>query len=200
MSDHIRLSLWFASQTQAQLLPRLAHAVAALPAEALERGVRAFTVTALSFAEPPLLDERAESGLPLDDALAQMRSFLADDCACELELTWQLWIYQQNSWRQTPQPLTFSALGPAFADAARDGHLTVDFGLDEAFLAELAPWNDDTRRHLQANITQLLVYCHRVQQQLQPQRRRLWSETEADWTEKLMRRLDRAAGAPPTTA
>lgn len=195
MSDHIRLSLWFASQTKAQILPRLARAVEALPAEARERGVREFSVTALNWGEPPVLDERADEGVVVAEAIDQMREFVSDDCACELQLSWLLWSFQTGEWKQTPQTLVFSAIGPMFGDAAEtEGHLTVDFGLDEAFLAELAPWNGDTRQHLQANIMQLLVYCHRVQEALQPVRRRLWSEGEADWTQKLMRRLDSAAG------
>lgn len=201
MSDHIRLSLWFASQTKAQILPRLARAIEVLPAEAQERGVRDFSVAALSWSEPPLLDEHADEGVPVAAAVEQMREFVTDDCACALQLGWMLWTYEQGTWTQAPRTLEFTAVGPLFADGGEsEGHLMVDFGLDEAFLAELAPWNDDTRRHLQANIIQLLVYCHRVQEALEPTRRRLWSEVEADWTQKLMRRLDSALDQPGAPA
>ncbi|MGH9466923.1 MAG: hypothetical protein ACRD1Y_06170 [Terriglobales bacterium] len=196
MSDPIRLSLWFAAHTGAQILPRLAEAVAAVPQEARERGVNQFSVVALDWSEAAILDERTLPGTAVDPAAAieAMRPFVQDDCACELELQWLLWTYG-DSWTQTPQPLRITSFGPAFGGgAARDeGQLAVDFGLDEAFLAESAPWNKETRQRLQANIVQLLVYCRKVQEQLRPARRRLWSEGEGDWTEKLNQRLRMAS-------
>ena len=203
MSDSIRLSLWFSTQTTAQILPHLAHVVELLPAEALERGVRSLSVTALDWSEPALVEERYETGIPLAAALEQMREFVQADCAGELELAWLLWSYdperarpdgpaaEDEGWLQVPQTLRCSSLGPQFADglAAAEGHVVVDFGLDEAFLAELAPWNASTRRHLQANILQLLAFSRKVELQLRPQRRRLWSEGEADWTQRLLRRI-----------
>lgn len=200
MSDSIRLSLWFSTQTAAQILPHLAHVIELLPVEALERGVRSLSVTALDWSEPALLEERYEAGIPLAAALDQMREFVQADCACELELAWLLWSYDSQAepkdgddeaWLQTPHTLRCSSLGPQFADglAGEEGHVVVDFGLDEAFLAELAPWNASTRRHLQANILQLLAFSRKVELQLRPQRRRLWSEGEADWTQRLLRRI-----------
>lgn len=195
MSDRIRLSFWFESQTRAQVLPRLADAAAVLPEEALGRGVQQYSVVALDWNEPALLEERPEGGVPLAVAIEAMREFVHEDCAGEVELAWLLWSYNSGAWRQAPHPLRLSSLGAGFAaqNVREEGDLTVDFGLDEAFLAELAPWNRETRQHLQANIVQLLVYCHKLQQQLRPMQRRLWSEGEDDWTEKLTRRLKLAA-------
>ncbi|HUX67426.1 MAG TPA: hypothetical protein VMV31_08045 [Terriglobales bacterium] len=192
------MSLWFSTQTAAQILPHLAQVVELLPAEALQRGVRSLSVTALDWSEPALLEERYHTGIPLPAALEPMRPLVQADCACELELAWLLWGYHPDGaagadegWRQTPHTLRCSSLGPLFGDglAAQEGHVVVDFGLDEAFLAELAPWNASTRRHLQANILQLLAFSRKVELQLRPQRRRLWSEGEADWTQRLLRRI-----------
>lgn len=192
MSDHIRLSLWFSTHTEAEILPHLADVARVLPAEALERGVRQLAVTALDWNEPALIEERFESGgIPLEAALAAMRDFAQPDCACELELAWLLWRYDGQAWEQVPHPLVCTSFGSDFAAglAAQEGHVVVDFGLDEAFLAELAPWDAATRGHLQANILQLLAFSLRLQNQLQPLRRRLWSDTEADWSQKLLARL-----------
>lgn len=196
MSDHIRLSLWFGTQTAAQVLPRLAQAVEVLPAEARERGVRQLAVTALDWSQPPLLEERFDAGIALELALELMRAWAHEDCACELELAWLLWRYGASGWEQVPHPVRCVSLGPLFGEglAAEEGHLQIDFGLDEAFLAELAPWEGATRAHLQANILQLLAFSHKLQTQLQPRRRRLWSEGEEDWTRKLVLRLQDAEG------
>lgn len=196
MSDRIRLSLWFEGQTKAQMLPRLALAAETLPQEAVERGVQQFAVTAVDWSEAPLLDERAKPGVVISDAVEAMREFAQEDCACEIEMTWSLWTYAGGKWNQSPQPLRLTSMGGQFGDASiRDeGDLIVDFGMDEAFLAELAPWNRETRQHLQANIVQLLVYSRRLEERLKPVQRRLWSEDEeGDWTEKLKQRLEMAS-------
>ena len=178
------------------MLPRLAAVAEALPEEALERGVQQLSVSALDWSEPPLLEERVSSGVPVRVAIEQMREFVQEDCACELEMAWLLWTYGDNGWVQSAQPVTCTSLGPAFADGlcAEEGHLQVDFGMDEAFLAEQAPWDASTRAHLQANILQLLAFSHKAQRQLQPLRRKLWGESEADWTQKLSLRLQAAEG------
>jgi|GEM_PF-1163314 len=193
MSEHIRLSLWFGTQPAVQVLPRLVQAAEQLPAEALERGVRRLSVTALEWQQAALIEEEFDEGIPLASAIAQMKEFFQPDCACQVDMTWMLWKFDREEWKQVPHRLQLASLGPSFGERAgsaqEEGHVTVDFGLDEAFLAEQAPWNVETRRHLQANILQLLAYCHKTQQKMQPQRRLLWSEDESDWTQKLMRRL-----------
>lgn len=190
------MGLWFEGQTKAQVLPRLALAAETLPQEAVERGVQQFAVTAVNWSEAPLVDERAQPGVAISEAMESMREFVQEDCACEIEMTWSLWSYSAGKWNQSPQPLRLTSMGGAFGDAGiRDeGDLIIDFGMDEAFLAELAPWNRETRQHLQANIVQLLVYCRRLEERLQPVQRRLWSEDEeGDWTEKLKQRLEMAS-------
>lgn len=186
--------MWFDSQTTAQVLPRLAHAAEVLPIEALERGVRQFRVAALNWSEPALVDQRVTAGITVAQAMEEMRGFVHEDCACEMELAWMLWRHTETGWEQAPHAVRISSLGPRFGERpGEEGHVIVDFGLDEPFLAAAAPWNADTRRHLQANILQLLAYCHKVQQQMRPRMRRLWSDEDEDWTAKLVRRLQDAA-------
>ncbi|MGH9483958.1 MAG: hypothetical protein ACRD1F_02785 [Terriglobales bacterium] len=124
-----------------------------------------------------------------------MRELVQDDCACEVEMAWQVWTYTSGKWNQRPLPLRLISVGPKFGGGVvqEEGDLTVDFGLDEDFLAELAPWNRETRQHLQANIMQLLVYCRRLEERTRPAKRRLWSEGESDWTNKLSQRLRMAS-------
>ncbi|MGH9415136.1 MAG: hypothetical protein ACRD01_00765 [Terriglobales bacterium] len=195
MSDRIRLSLWFSTHTGAEMLPRLQRAAELLPSETLERGVGEVAVTAVSWAEAALLEERFEQGVTLEEAMDQLRRFAAGDCVCELELAWLLWVCEPD-WRQSPHALRLSSVGPDFGATTdgqgNDGHLLVDFGLDEPFLAELAPPNTETRRHLQANILQLLAYVKKIEQQLRPRALRLWSEGEGNWLERLAQRLQAA--------
>ncbi|MGH9482660.1 MAG: hypothetical protein ACRD1L_11285 [Terriglobales bacterium] len=192
MSDHIRLSLWFPTQTAAQVLPHLQRTAETLPSEAVEGGVRELSVVALDWSQTPLFQMRYERGIPLAPAIEQMREFVQEDCACEIVLAWLLWIYGPKGWEQAPQPVRVSSLGPSFEPglAKDEGQVVVDFGLDEVFLAELAPWDVSTRRHLQANILQLLAFTRMVEEKLRPQNRRLWSEGEENWTTRLLARIE----------
>lgn len=166
------------------------------------RGVRQFSVVPIDWNEPAVIEERPEAGVSAEEAIEAMREFMHEDCAAEIELSWLLWTYSGGSWQQAPHQLRFTGMGPAFGggSAREDGQISVDFGLDEAFLADLAPWNRETRQHLQANIIQLLVYAHRLQEQLHPAERRLWSDGESDWTAKLTRRLELASSEAGTGA
>ncbi|HVB39768.1 MAG TPA: hypothetical protein VNE83_02630 [Terriglobales bacterium] len=200
----MRFSLWFAEHTASEVLPRLRAAAEALPPEALQRGVRQWTVQALEWSEPPLLEESGESGesagepgTAIEVAIGHLAEFAQADCACSLEMEWLLWEFGDEGWKQTPHAVICRSLGPEFGGgtaASEEGQLQIELGGDEPFVAELAPWDASTRRHLQANILQLLALCHAVQRRLQPARRKLWSESEADWTEKLALRLQNTEG------
>ncbi|HEY7837911.1 MAG TPA: hypothetical protein VIC54_04885 [Terriglobales bacterium] len=207
----MRFSLWFDEHTANDVLPRLRAAAEALPPEAVQRGVRQWTVQALEWSEPPLLEESAESaerasepegsmveaGATIEVAIAHLAEFAQADCACSLEMEWMLWEFGDEGWKQTPHAVICRSLGPEFGGgtaAADEGQVLIELGGDEPFVAERAPWDVSTRRRLQANILQLLALCHAVQRRLQPVRRKLWSESEADWTEKLALRLQNTEG------
>lgn len=194
----MRFSLWFDSQEMNDLLPRLGAAAAALPPEALRRGAREWSVQAVDWDEPPLLEESAESDqevTTIEAAIAHLAEFAQDDCACSLEMEWMLWEYGEQGWKHAPHPVIIRSLGPSFDNGDReDGEVVIELGADDPFVAEMAPWDANTRHHLQANILQLLAYCHAVQRRLQPVRRRLWSENEADWTARLTLRLQNTEG------
>lgn len=200
MSQAIRFSLWFSEHETNDVLPRLGAAAEALPPEAVQRGVREWTVQAVDWNEPPLLEESTENNQPgtsLPAALAHLAEFAQPDCTCSLELEWMLWTFGAEGWKHGPHPVVIRSFGPDFGAggrAAEEGQVLIEFGPDEPFVAELAPWDAATRQHLQTNILQLLAFCHAVQRRLQPQRRKLWSEDENDWTTRLSLRLQNIEG------
>lgn len=173
------------------MLPRLAQAVESLPPEVVKAGVRGVTLHPLAWSEPALVDESYPSGVPLAEALDQLRTFLHDDCAAELTVQWPLWSWTDSAWKSSPHPLLIAVLGADFEEGAyrEQGHLRLDFGLDEAFLAELAPENEDRRHHLEFNILRLLGVARALQTRLKPERRRLWSESDGELTARLLERL-----------
>lgn len=178
-------------------MQRLATAAGALAPEAAPE-VESLAVTAVEWSEPPVLEQRPQPPLAVEEAIAVMAGFFHADCAAEVEMSWPLWQFGREGWRRQPARLVCTTLGPGFAAgaAADEGQVQVDFGMDELYLAELAPWDRATRMHLQTNIAQLLAGSLQLQHRLQPRRRRLWSEGGGDWSERLAERLRQAAAAP----
>lgn len=195
MSERIHFSFWFLTQTPAEMLQRLSILISSLPAETQERGVLGISSTALSWSEPALIDERYDPPVPPADALEQLREYLQEDAAAEIEMAWMLWVYEDGQWKHKPQPIRFICIGTEFdKDEPREvgkglGHLLVEFGLDEPFLAENTPWGTETRRHVQANIMLLLAYLRQLQVRMGLCVSRLWSDEVEDWSSKLVRRM-----------
>lgn len=191
MSDAIHLSLWFPEQHETRILPRLAEALGLFPASAGQEGVLALRVLPIDWTESPALDERFPTPLPLEEALPLVEEFVHEDFAFEFELAWDLWQWDGEKWTKAPSRVVIIALGDQFADGVvrEQGHLLFDLGSDELFLAENAPLNDETRHKVQLNIAQLLALTHRLQAEMRPSARLLWSEDDSDLAQKLIARL-----------
>lgn len=191
MSDVIHLSLWFPEHNETHLLTRLAEALRLFPASATKAGLLALRVLPIDWTESPVLDERFPTPLAPEDALPLVEEFVHEDFAFECELAWDLWQWDGKGWNKNPSRVMLTALGEQFAEGVsrEQGHLLFDLGNDEPFLAEHAPLNGDTRHKVQLNIAQLLALTHRLQAEMHPSARLLWSEDESDLAQKLIARL-----------
>lgn len=191
MSDAIHLSLWFPSHQETQILSRLGEALRLFPASADRAGVLALRVLPIDWTESPVLDERFPGPLPFEEVLPLVEEFVHDDYAFEFEVAWDLWQWDNSRWEKQPNRVILTAFGDQFADgvAKEQGHLLFDLGSDELFLAEHAPWSDETRHKVQLNVAQLLTLTHRMQAEMRPSARLLWSEDESDLAQKLIARL-----------
>lgn len=191
MSDVIHLSLWFPEHHETRILPRLAEALRLFPFSTDKPGLLALRVLPLDWTESPVLDERFPGPLPAEEVLPLVEEFVHEDYAFEFELAWDLWEWEGKGWIKGPSAVRLTALGEQFADgvAREQGHLLLDLGSDELFLAEHAPLNDETRHKVQLNIAQLLALTHRLQAEMHPSARLLWSEDDSDLAQKLIARL-----------
>lgn len=191
MSERINLSLWFRTQPAGGLLARLGRAVESLPPEVQKAGIRTLAVVPISWSEPALIDEAHADGVPVAEALERLHQAVHEDSAVELGLDWPLWTWNGSAWAMTHERLAVTALAPAFDPDMRSEHgdLRLDFGFAELYLGELAPADDEDLRPLEFNILRLLGVAHAMQQRLHPERRRLWSEDDADIGARLIGRL-----------
>lgn len=191
MSDAIHLSLWFPEHNETRILPRLADVLHLFPFATSKPGVQALRVLPIDWTESPVLDERFPTPLPPEEALPLVQEFVHEDFAFEFELAWDVWQWDGKEWTKGPSRVVLTAFGDQFADgvAREQGHLLFDLGNDELFLAENALLNDETRHKVQLNIAQLLALTHRLQAEMRPSARLLWSEDDSDLAQKLIARL-----------
>ena len=193
MSDPIHLSLWFPTQTGTQILPRLLQALHFFPYSSDTPAIHALGVLPVNWSESPLIDERFVAPVAPEEAIAMIEEFVHDDYAYEVEVAWNLWQWEGGKWSYQPSRVGLTALGSEFADgiAREQGHLLFDLGSDELFLAEQVEWNDETRHKVQLNVAQLLALSTRLQAEMKPSARLLWSEDDGDLAKKLMARLQK---------
>lgn len=197
MADRVFLSLWLPPRAQPTLAP-LEAALRALPESRLAPGVRGVRVTPLDWTQPALLEERFTPGLAIAEAIALLREYLHDDYAFEAESAWDVWVPASaptgSPWQRTPSSVRVTLFGPHFESAAaarprEEGDLAVDLGPEALFLAPEQPANAETKRKLQENLAALVAFSNRLAAAVHPERRRLWSEAEEDFSARITARL-----------
>jgi hypothetical protein len=142
-------------------------------------------VYAVALSEPPLLErEFAPGGPPVTLATAMLeeaKDFVDTDCCLEVEATWDLWQWN-GEWKLAPAAVTILCFGPGFESDAGD-QLRIEFGPDFRFL----PMQDveGSLRMGRSNLLSLLHLVGDIERALPIKRRRIWSESGANFAELL---------------
>jgi hypothetical protein len=181
MSDRLYLSCWVRGWQPASMLRHYAKVLETFPFSRLTQHTNTLRVYAVEYAEPPAAEKPFEAGTSVADMIAAAREFMAGDCACDLECSWDLWTFDQE-WKLAPAAVTISCLGPDFESDAGD-HLRIDFGLDAKFLPQ--PNLEGSLRMHQSNLRSLLHLVGDIEKALPLERRQLWSEGGANFAESL---------------
>ena len=111
-----------------------------------------------------------------------------DDCAVEVEATWDLWQHDGDDWKLGPAPVTLVCSGPRFDTRTRI-ILRIEFGLDSRFLP--IEGLTGSLRMGQSNLRSLLHLVSQLETALPLERRKLWSESGANFAEILVETLSR---------
>jgi hypothetical protein len=152
------------------------------PFSKLARRGPVLRVYAIQHAEPPVLERE----FPPDAAAGQIagaaREFLQPDSACEIDAYWDLWIYEGGDWKLGPAPVTLICYGPEF-EHDEDDHLRIEFGPDARFLP--MPGVEGGLRMGQSNLKSLLHLVGDLERGLDLEKRRLWSESGANFADVL---------------
>lgn len=198
MSDRLYLSIWFPSFRESEMLPRLLSVVKQFPFSAQKSGVGYMAVHSIGWDEPIVFQQTFDYRADPERVVALAGEFLQDDNAYEIEAMWDLWVPVQEgdldpTWELRPQAVKFIAFGPKFEQATyqQNGHVQVDFGLDEPFLYEEIEFNEVVERRIKANVHKLVSFTTAVEQNCGISGRVLWSESEDNLAQKLIERLQK---------
>lgn len=138
-------------------------------------------VYAIERVEPPLFEREFPVGAEVSVMIEAAREFFQPDCTCEIDAFWDLWQHV-GEWKLQPTPVTLVCLGPQFENG-HDDHLRIEFGLDAQFMP--MPHIEGGLRLGQSNLKSLLRLVKDLEQGLDLERRQLWSESGANFSEVL---------------
>lgn len=206
MADTLYLSLWYPNLRLQALPDKLATVLGTFAAHGGERGVYAATVWPVSWSESPVFQRvwgRAgnaqEQGIEPRAAVDEALELLHDDYAYEFQIGWNLWELEDPEGASTLDPrwvrqsrlVRVTGFGPLFAEGTyeQDGHVRVDFGSDAPFLEEEAELDEQTARHVEENIRQLVELVAAIEKESGATARLLWSELGESLAQRLAARL-----------
>jgi hypothetical protein len=195
MPDPLYLSLWFPSFDAEDMLQRVLTVMQQFPFSAQRPGITYLALHPVSWEEPTILERRFRPGLAPEEAVAIAFDLLHEDFAYLFEAFWDLWILTEDGkqWGLQPVQVKFLVHGLEFDEGVHHeaGHIQVDFGLDTPFLQEGVTLTADAETKVRTNVQQLVEFTTQVEKNSGASARLLWSESEENFAQKLIARLQR---------
>jgi hypothetical protein len=193
MADPLYLSLWFSNFEVEELLPRALSVMRHFPFSAQRPGITYLALHPVSWNEPTVLEQRFKPGIAPEEAVQIASELLHEDYAYLFESFWDLWILAAagQGWSLQPSQVKFLVHGLEFDQGSfeQEGHIQVDFGLDTPFLQEEVQLTPEAERRVRANVQKLVEFTTKVEKNSGASARLLWSESEENFAQKLIARL-----------
>ena len=193
MPDPLSLSLWFSTFEVDDMLPHALAVMRQFPFSVAQPGITYLALHPVSWNEPTILERRFRPGVPAAEAVLIASDLLHEDYAYMFEAFWDLWVAENGEWTLRPSPVKFLVYGLEFDDGVyqQEGHLQVDLGLDSPFLQEEVPLTDEAALRVRANVQKLVEFTGKVEKNSGANARLLWSESEQNFAQKLIARLQK---------
>ena len=196
MADRLFLSCWLRSAGNSRgfdrekLLRQFSKMLDRFPFSRLARRGPVVRVYAIEYSEPPQFEREFPPAADIAESVRTMieaaRDFLQQDSLCEVEASWDLWQFD-GEWKLYPATVTLMCFGPGFDDATGD-QLRIEFGPDSYFVPD--PDIESGVRMSQSNLRSLVHLVHDLENTLDLDRRRLWSETGESPAEIIMQAVE----------
>jgi hypothetical protein len=195
MPDPLYLSLWFSSFEADDMLPHALAVMRQLSFSVQQPGITYLAVHPVSWNEPTVLERRFRPGVTPEEAVLIASDLLHEDHAYLFEAFWDLWVVGDNGedWTLQPSQVKFLVHGTEFDDRVyeQEGHIQVDLGLDSSFLQEDVPLTVEAAARVRANVQRLVEFTSKIEKNSGASARLLWSESDQNFAQKLIARLQR---------
>lgn len=194
MADPLYLSLWYQNFDVEEMLPRMLSVLRQFPFSAQAPGVSYVALHPVSWSEATVLERRFSPPASPEAAVLVASEQLHQDYAYVFEGAWNIGAQAEDGkWRQKASPVKFIARALDFDEGAweQEGHIQIDFGLDSSFLQEGANLDREGEERVRANVQQLVDFTNAIEQKSGASGRLLWSESEDNFAQKLIARLQK---------
>lgn len=155
------------------------------PYSRLKFGAAVFRIIPIEYSEPARIEESYTMPDGIGQVLTAAKEFQDADSCYRLETFWDLWQYEHAEWKIAPSRVALSCFGPQFVDS--EENLAVEFGIDALFLPQ--PGVPNGVKMAQLNIKSLLKLVHDLDNALNVDRRKLWTESGENFSEQLQEAL-----------
>jgi hypothetical protein len=194
MPDPLYLSLWFSSFEADDMLPHALAVMRQFSFSVQQPGITYLAVHPVSWNEPTILERRFRPGVTPEEAVLIASDLLHEDYAYLFEAFWDLWVVGDNGeWTLQPSQVKFLVHGTEFDDRVheQEGDIQVDLGLDSSFLQEEVPLTVEAAARVRANVQRLVEFTGKIEKNSGASARLLWSESDQNFAQKLIARLQR---------
>jgi hypothetical protein len=193
MPDPLYLSLWFPSFDAEDMLPRALAVMEQFPYSAVQPGISYVALHPVSWDEATVLEQRFRPGISAGEAVQIASDLLHEDYAYLFEAYWDLWKLGEGKWTLQPVGVKFLVHGLEFDGGVyqQEGHIQVDLGLDTPFLHEDVQLTSEAESRVRANVQKLVEFTTKAQKSSGATGRLLWSESEENFAQKLISRLQK---------
>jgi len=180
MSDRLFLSYTVRGFSGMNMLRHFEKMLRVFPFSPKNPANSALRVYAVAYSEPTLLEQYFTDPLDTAAVMKAAHDFSNLDCAFELDAWWGLWQYE-TEWTLRPARVLITCYGPEFQDG--DGHLRIDFGLDDHYLPR--PDVPGSAYFVESNLKGMLQVVHSLDDALAVEKRLLHTELGANFADKL---------------
>ncbi len=195
MPDPLYYSLWFATFTPIEMLPKALAAMRQFPSSKTKPGVDYLSLHPISWTEATTLERRYDAGATPEEVIRDAEEFVFEDYAYVFRLHWDLWqpVPDAPEWLRSPRAVHLIVNSLHFDDASceQNGHLQFDLGMDAPFLHEELDITDEVSGYVRADIQQLVAFTSSLEKTSGANTRLLWSESEENLAQKLLTRLQK---------
>ena len=195
MADGLFLSLWFPSFELDEMMPRALAVMRQFPFSAVQPGIGYVAMHPVSWNEPTIFEQRFRPGIAPEEAVLLASDLLHEDYAYLFEAYWDLWIFDRDrgEWSLQPSLVKFLVHGVEFDEGVyqREGHVEVDFGIDTPFLQDEVQLTSEAETRVRANVQKLVEFTNKAEKNSGASGRLLWSESEENFAQKLIARLQK---------